>query len=253
MWPGAEAPCWPLAVFPAAIDCVVGPWGPWSACTSSCGVGSTERSRQVSVPPRNGGRPCPDLKQRRGCFGNDAVCSRGTGEERRAFVHGHAVGMNSGPHSFGLLLSSGVPLRLLGNTSVLKPVPAALFQNSQWCRSQKKSQNSQINASEKKKKLKYEVILDSWHRLLEVCFDWRPLILTPDLQRWRRSCPIRSRGTSRTLGGDHTWWWRRRRKGKTFHCKPPHPANQPFSFALSHVWTTPRGRDLALLCLRRTR
>lgn len=59
----------------AAIDCVVGPWGPWSPCTAPCGIGSTERSRQVSVPPRNGGTPCPDLKQRRGCFGNNAVCS----------------------------------------------------------------------------------------------------------------------------------------------------------------------------------
>ncbi|XP_077572218.1 somatomedin-B and thrombospondin type-1 domain-containing protein isoform X1 [Stigmatopora nigra] len=59
----------------AAIDCEVGSWGPWSACTSPCGVGSTERSRQVSVPPRNGGTPCPDLKQRRGCFGNNKICS----------------------------------------------------------------------------------------------------------------------------------------------------------------------------------
>lgn len=74
-----------LTVFPAAIDCVVGSWGPWSPCTSSCGVGSTERSRQVSVPPRNGGRPCPDLKQRRGCFGNDAICSSGKGESARSF------------------------------------------------------------------------------------------------------------------------------------------------------------------------
>ncbi|XP_037115067.1 somatomedin-B and thrombospondin type-1 domain-containing protein isoform X2 [Syngnathus acus] len=59
----------------SAIDCTVGSWGPWSPCTSPCGVGSTERSRQVSVPPRNGGTPCPDLKQRRGCFGNNQICS----------------------------------------------------------------------------------------------------------------------------------------------------------------------------------
>ncbi|XP_057686750.1 somatomedin-B and thrombospondin type-1 domain-containing protein isoform X2 [Corythoichthys intestinalis] len=59
----------------SAIDCVVGSWGPWSSCTTPCGVGSTERSRQVSVPPRNGGTPCPDLKQRRGCFGNNKICS----------------------------------------------------------------------------------------------------------------------------------------------------------------------------------
>ncbi len=69
-----------LLVSPAAIDCVVGSWGPWSSCTSPCGVGSTERSRQVSIPPRNGGTPCPDLKQRRGCFGNNAVCSSAKGD-----------------------------------------------------------------------------------------------------------------------------------------------------------------------------
>ncbi|MBN3311659.1 SBSPO protein, partial [Atractosteus spatula] len=59
----------------SAIDCVVGSWGPWSECGSLCGVGSKERTRQVSVPPRNGGAPCPDLKQRRGCFGHNAVCN----------------------------------------------------------------------------------------------------------------------------------------------------------------------------------
>ncbi|XP_066545370.1 somatomedin-B and thrombospondin type-1 domain-containing protein isoform X2 [Amia ocellicauda] len=59
----------------SAIDCVVGVWGPWSECSSPCGVGSKERTRQVTVPPRNGGAPCPDLKQRRGCFGDNSVCS----------------------------------------------------------------------------------------------------------------------------------------------------------------------------------
>uniref|UniRef100_A0A3P9AIQ6 Uncharacterized protein n=1 Tax=Esox lucius TaxID=8010 RepID=A0A3P9AIQ6_ESOLU len=59
----------------SAVACVVGPWGPWSSCTSPCGVGSTERSRLVTVPPRNGGTPCLDLKQRRGCFGNNDICS----------------------------------------------------------------------------------------------------------------------------------------------------------------------------------
>lgn len=135
-------------MFPPAIDCVVGPWGAWSPCTSSCSVGSTERSRQVSVPPRNGGRPCPDLKQRRGCFGNDAVCSRGTGEQRRALLQGHVVVLDSGPHLLGVLSGN-----LSGcNTSVLEPDPAALSQNSQLSRSQKKKkgQNSEINTSGKK-------------------------------------------------------------------------------------------------------
>ncbi|MEQ2311515.1 hypothetical protein AMECASPLE_020824, partial [Ameca splendens] len=59
----------------AATHCVVGSWGPWSSCSSPCGVGSKERSRQVSIPPRSGGSPCPDLRQRQGCFGNNIICN----------------------------------------------------------------------------------------------------------------------------------------------------------------------------------
>ncbi|XP_027570167.1 somatomedin-B and thrombospondin type-1 domain-containing protein-like isoform X2 [Pipra filicauda] len=58
----------------AAVGCSVGPWGPWSGCSSPCGVGSRARSRQVTVPPRHGGEPCPDLKQRRGCLGEHPTC-----------------------------------------------------------------------------------------------------------------------------------------------------------------------------------
>ncbi|NWV66545.1 SBSPO protein, partial [Malurus elegans] len=58
----------------AAVGCAVGPWGPWSGCSSPCGVGSRARSRQVTVPPRHGGDPCPDLKQRRGCLGQHPTC-----------------------------------------------------------------------------------------------------------------------------------------------------------------------------------
>ncbi|NXR12467.1 SBSPO protein, partial [Semnornis frantzii] len=58
----------------AAVGCVVGPWGPWSGCSSLCGVGSKARSRQVTIPPRHGGEPCPDLKQRRGCLGEHSAC-----------------------------------------------------------------------------------------------------------------------------------------------------------------------------------
>ncbi|KAM4809909.1 somatomedin-B and thrombospondin type-1 domain-containing protein-like [Rhinophrynus dorsalis] len=54
--------------------CVVGPWGTWSECSSRCGIGSRERVRQVTVPPRSGGSPCPDLRQRRGCYGEDLTC-----------------------------------------------------------------------------------------------------------------------------------------------------------------------------------
>ncbi|NXB42924.1 SBSPO protein, partial [Leucopsar rothschildi] len=58
----------------AEVGCAVGPWGPWSGCSSRCGVGSRARSRQVTVPPRHGGDPCPDLKQRRGCLGQHPTC-----------------------------------------------------------------------------------------------------------------------------------------------------------------------------------
>ncbi|XP_042297923.1 somatomedin-B and thrombospondin type-1 domain-containing protein-like isoform X2 [Sceloporus undulatus] len=58
----------------SAVNCVVGPWGDWSDCSSLCGTGSKDRMRQVTVPPRNGGTPCPDLKQRRGCLGDNPVC-----------------------------------------------------------------------------------------------------------------------------------------------------------------------------------
>ncbi|NWR81767.1 SBSPO protein, partial [Centropus unirufus] len=58
----------------AAVGCVVGSWGPWSGCSSLCGVGSKARSRQVTIPPRHGGEPCPDLKQRRGCLGEHPAC-----------------------------------------------------------------------------------------------------------------------------------------------------------------------------------
>ncbi|XP_067862201.1 somatomedin-B and thrombospondin type-1 domain-containing protein isoform X2 [Heptranchias perlo] len=55
----------------SAIDCIVGPWGAWTECSSLCGIGSRDRGRQVTIPPRNGGTPCPDLKQRRGCYGHN--------------------------------------------------------------------------------------------------------------------------------------------------------------------------------------
>uniref|UniRef100_A0A672SGN0 Si:dkey-178e17.3 n=1 Tax=Sinocyclocheilus grahami TaxID=75366 RepID=A0A672SGN0_SINGR len=63
----------------SAIDCEVRQWGPWSPCSSVCGAGTTERSRQVATPPRNGGTPCPDLRQRRGCLAHTENCSAAKG------------------------------------------------------------------------------------------------------------------------------------------------------------------------------
>ncbi|XP_034939142.1 uncharacterized protein mspo [Chelonus insularis] len=48
-------------------DCKVGDWGAWSACSRSCGVGETQRTRKVLVRPRRGGSICPPLKETKWC------------------------------------------------------------------------------------------------------------------------------------------------------------------------------------------
>jgi len=48
-------------------DCTVSPWTRWSSCSHRCGVGVRKRSR-VIVSLGKGGKRCPALRQRRGCF-----------------------------------------------------------------------------------------------------------------------------------------------------------------------------------------
>ncbi|CAN0330107.1 unnamed protein product [Lampetra fluviatilis] len=64
----------------SAVDCAVGPWGAWSPCDSACAQGKQSRARDVLVPPRNGGRGCPDLRQRRGCYSPQGNACRGAEE-----------------------------------------------------------------------------------------------------------------------------------------------------------------------------
>ncbi|XP_030052234.1 SCO-spondin [Microcaecilia unicolor] len=55
------------------LDGAWSPWGSWSTCSESCGVGSRYRLRECSNPaPQNGGREClgPD-QQQRVCHGQD--------------------------------------------------------------------------------------------------------------------------------------------------------------------------------------
>ncbi|XP_046430520.1 spondin-1 [Neodiprion pinetum] len=61
-------------------NCKVGEWGPWSACSRSCGVGETQRTRKISVKPRRGGTPCPPLKETKWC-GSASPCSPGSGKQ----------------------------------------------------------------------------------------------------------------------------------------------------------------------------
>ncbi|PBC34872.1 Thrombospondin type-1 domain-containing protein [Apis cerana cerana] len=57
-------------------DCKVGEWGPWSACSRSCGVGETQRTRKITIKPRRGGSSCPPLKETKWC-GSASPCTDG--------------------------------------------------------------------------------------------------------------------------------------------------------------------------------
>jgi len=49
------------------LDCKVGEWGEWGACSTNCGQGTSKRTRSITHPPANGGRECLDLVQVRSC------------------------------------------------------------------------------------------------------------------------------------------------------------------------------------------
>ena len=48
---------------PTPIDCQVGPFGPWSACSRPCDGGERSRSRPIVVPAMDGGAACPPLME----------------------------------------------------------------------------------------------------------------------------------------------------------------------------------------------
>ena len=52
---------------PCPIDCEVTDWGQWGKCSKDCGGGKQYRSRQIRVPPQNGGLECPRLEDVRNC------------------------------------------------------------------------------------------------------------------------------------------------------------------------------------------
>ncbi|XP_064461075.1 somatomedin-B and thrombospondin type-1 domain-containing protein-like [Ornithodoros turicata] len=52
------------------IDCAMTEWGPWSECDADCGPGVMSRERTILRNPRNGGSPCQELLQKRGCYGS---------------------------------------------------------------------------------------------------------------------------------------------------------------------------------------
>eukprot|EP00931_Biecheleriopsis_adriatica_P068777 TRINITY_DN4268_c1_g1_i1.p1 TRINITY_DN4268_c1_g1~~TRINITY_DN4268_c1_g1_i1.p1 ORF type:complete len:2284 (+),score=382.55 TRINITY_DN4268_c1_g1_i1:32-6853(+) len=51
-----------------AVDCRMSPWTHWDQCDKSCDGGQQQRQRQVTLNPRNRGKPCdPGLIETRGC------------------------------------------------------------------------------------------------------------------------------------------------------------------------------------------
>ncbi|XP_065179367.1 sushi, von Willebrand factor type A, EGF and pentraxin domain-containing protein 1-like [Sycon ciliatum] len=51
------------------VDCVVGPWEQFSACSATCGNGFSRRKRSITTPAQAGGESCPLLEERRLCSG----------------------------------------------------------------------------------------------------------------------------------------------------------------------------------------
>jgi hypothetical protein len=49
------------------IDCEVSEWSEWTKCSVNCGIGSSERRREILKPESNGGNECPILEEKRSC------------------------------------------------------------------------------------------------------------------------------------------------------------------------------------------
>merc|ERR1719262_2116728 len=75
---GAECPIMidkePCNMQPCPIDCVVGEWSEYSACSKDCGGGVEVRSRPVYTDAEHGGEPCGDLTEQNEC--NVDACDR---------------------------------------------------------------------------------------------------------------------------------------------------------------------------------
>lgn len=56
--------------------CRVSEWSDWTPCSASCDIGESTRSRTILKHSRRGGRPCPQLRERKWC-GSARSCKEG--------------------------------------------------------------------------------------------------------------------------------------------------------------------------------
>lgn len=57
----------PVIMPPVGVDCVMGEFKEWSACSKNCGGGEQTRSRVVITQPNEGGKACGDLVETKPC------------------------------------------------------------------------------------------------------------------------------------------------------------------------------------------
>lgn len=58
---------------PCPTDCAVQEWAKWSMCSKACGGGTSKRTRRVVTQPKDDGKACPLIEQRKMC--NVGRCS----------------------------------------------------------------------------------------------------------------------------------------------------------------------------------
>jgi hypothetical protein len=75
-----------------AVDCVVSEWSDWSACSNTCGFGTSTRTRTITSESSCGGTECPPLEESADCTGvtcspNIGVAFGPTGSENFCMVY----------------------------------------------------------------------------------------------------------------------------------------------------------------------
>jgi len=58
------------------VNCAVGTWSAWSACSRNCGTGERYRTRAITTQPEFNGTECPDVAEVESCQGPSTPCQQ---------------------------------------------------------------------------------------------------------------------------------------------------------------------------------